>query len=271
MYILAFITPMGNTYFGMPDRCLKKLLSYQWEDKSRYKELFDWAVKEFSPMSPCDMPTADITVAIRKGMIEIRKLDMLRMGDILDRLNVMIGGGCEKEEVEGYFGWEVESILLREDGDDGCFVQIIFTNRIIIEAYREEMEGEEPPFCIFRIKKLTDLKGNLDYDINSIGLWIDLEEVEIGALFGTNGHFIPIVRDKCTPILSKFAGFFERDYFGIESRNGSVYIYYSLVGPESDEEEAKFTDVLFRFREIEEDLVSGSWKVLDEIEGWIPV
>lgn len=231
-------------------------------------------MKEFSPLNPCDQPTADITVSIKRGVIEIRKLDMLRMGDILQKLKILIADGCVKEDVEAYFGWEVESILMQKDeGGYDSFVQIVFANQIIIEAYREDgviEEGEEP-FCIFRIKKLTDIPGTLDYDINSIGLWVDLEGAEIGAIFGTNGHFIPSVRKKCVPLISKFSGFFEGDYFGIESRSGSIYIYYSLVGYEGEEEEAKFIDVLLRFAEIEKELVKGDWRVLEEIEDWIPV
>jgi len=274
MYIVVFITPLGNTYFGMPDRYLKRLFSYQWEEGRRYRELMDLAIEEFSPLKPCDMPTADITVSIKRGVIDIRKLDMLRLGDILQKLKILIADGCVKEEVEDYFGWDVESILMQED-DEECdsFVQIVFANQVIIEAYREdgEIEEGEEPFCIFRIKKLTDIAGTLDYDINSIGLWIDLEGAEIRAIFGTNGHFMPSVRKKCVPLLSKFSGFFEEDYFGIESRSGSIYIYYSLVCVDGEEEDAKFVDILLRFAEIEKELVNGDWEVLEDIEDWIPV
>ncbi len=273
MYIIAFITPMGNTYFGMPDRYLKRLFSYQWEDKKQYREIMEWAINEFSPLSPCDMPTADITVSIRKGMIDIRKLDMQGMDDVLHKLNILIAGGCVKEEIEDYFGWEVESILMHDDEEDDSFAQITFTNQIVIEAYLEKRNEEEveESFRIFRIKKMTDLNGNLDYDINSLGLWIDLEDVEVGAVFGTNGNLIPLVRNKCTPLIAKFTGFFDEDYFGIESRSGSVYIYYSLVMADGDEVNARFADVLSRFREIEEELMSGHWELLEEMETWMPV
>jgi len=271
MYILAFITPLGNTYFGMPDRCIKRLFSYQWEGKDRYRELFDWALEEFSPMSPCDMPTADITVSIRKGMIDIRKLDMLTMNDVLEKLKILIAGGCVKEEIEDYFGWNVESILMRDEVKDESFVEIAFTNQILIEAYRGVEAGEEidEVFCLFRLKKLLEKKGGLDFDINLMGLWVDLEDVEIGTIFGTNGHFIPLVRDKCAKLISKLSGFYDEDYFGVESRGGSVCIYYSLVGIDGREEDAKFSDVLFRFHELEEEILSGRWEMFEDIEKWI--
>jgi hypothetical protein len=157
MYILAFITPLGNTYFGVPDRCLKRLFSYQWEDKDRYRELFDWALEEFSPMSPCDMPTADVAVSIRKGMIDIRKLDMLTMNDVLEKLKILIAGGCVKEAIEDYFGWNVESILMRDKGNDESFVEIAFTNQILIEAYRG---GWRPRKRLMRSSTSSDLRSS---------------------------------------------------------------------------------------------------------------
>jgi hypothetical protein len=185
------------------------------------------------------------------------KLQMEKMGDLLEMLRRFDSLGSTKEAATEVFGWGVEEVVISEERPGVDQVIIAFFNGLIIEARHILTQegviefGEE---WEFRLKLRTDLTSTIRYNafysryIHGKGyLRVDIGYVDNKLLRKMlEDFYIPRMRSIYKPIILEYKGLFDYDFFGIDVGREKSEVYYSTVRQGREESEANIDDVIGR-------------------------
>jgi hypothetical protein len=184
------------------------------------------------------------------------------MRDLMERLREFASHSITNEDASKLFGWEVKEIAARraEDSDENIII-IDFSNGLFlyIRYFLNLDPTESEDTCEFTLGLRSDLRSRIRYNIyysvyiHGQGyIRVRIAEAENRMVQRTlEDFYIPALKDIYKPIITRFKGFYTKDYFGAEANNNHGEIYYSPVRYRSEQMGAKIWDVIGRLHELD--------------------
>jgi hypothetical protein len=187
---------------------------------------------------------------------------MEMMGDLLERIKEFASHDITKDEAQKLFGWDVKEIAgRRAENSEEQIIVIDFANGLFlyIRYFLNLDPTESEDTCEFTLGLRNDLRSRIKYNIYySVYIhgqgYIRVRIAETDNRIAQRmleDFYIPALRDIYKPIITRFKGFYSKDYFGVEANNNHGGIYYSPVRYRSEQMGAKIWDVVGRLHELD--------------------
>lgn len=186
---------------------------------------------------------------------------METMGDLLEKVREFAGRSFTKEEAERNFSWKVREIAVKSAKDDESYIYITFENgyTLFIRYFLNMDSTETDDTCEFTLGLLTDLRSRIKYDIHYAGYihgqgYIRLRMADSKSRIQQmllEEFYVPTLKNVYRPIIIRFKGLFNRDFFGVEAGQNKGEIFYAPVRFRSEHKQASIGEVMGRLNELD--------------------
>lgn len=186
---------------------------------------------------------------------------METMEDLLEKVREFAGRSFTKEEAEKHFAWKVKDIAVKSAKDDESYIYITFENSytIFIRYFLNMDSTETDDTCEFTLGLLTDLRSRIKYDIHYAGYihgqgYIRLRLADSKSRIQQmllEEFYVPALKSIYRPIIIRFKGFFNRDFFGVEADPNHGEIFYAPVRFRSEHKSVSLGEVMGRLNELD--------------------
>lgn len=188
-------------------------------------------------------------------------MQMETMGDILERVREFADRDRTKEEAERLFSWQVREIKSAGARDDESYVYITFDNgyTIFIRYFLNLDPTETEDTCEFTLGLLTDLRSRIKYDIHYAGYIHGQGYIRLRLAESKNRiqqmmleeYYVPALKNVYKPIILRFKGFYNRDFFGVEADPDHGEVFYAPVRFRSEHKGVGIGEVMGRLGELD--------------------
>jgi hypothetical protein len=186
---------------------------------------------------------------------------METMGDLLEKICEFASRGMTKEEAKKIFGWNARDISVKNRERDESYIYITFENgyTLFIRYFLDLDATEAIDNCEFTMGLETDLRSRIRYDIHYAGYihgqgYIRLRVQEMKNRMQRmvlEEFYIPALKAVYKPIIIRFRGLYDRDFFGAEADQAHGEIFYAPVNYRSEYKAAKIGEVMGRLTELD--------------------
>ena len=186
---------------------------------------------------------------------------MQTMGDLLENVREFAGRSFTKDEAERLFSWKVRDIAVKSAKGDENQIRIAFENGylLFIRYFLNLDPTETDDTCEFTLGLLTDLRSRIRYDIHYAGYIHGQGYIRLRLADSKNRmqqmlldeFYVPALKNVYKPIILRFKGFFNRDFFGVEADQAFGWIFYAPVRFRSEHRSVGIGEVMGRLGELD--------------------
>jgi hypothetical protein len=186
---------------------------------------------------------------------------METMGDLLEKVREFASYSFTKEEAEKLFGWNVRDIAVKSAESDENYIYITFENgyTLFIRYFLNLDLQETEDICEFTLGLQTDLRSRIRYDIHYAGYIHGQGYIRLRIADTKNRmqqmvleeFYVPALKNIYKPIILKFKGFYNRDFFGVGADRERGEIFYAPVRNRSEQKSARIGEVIGRLSELD--------------------
>ena len=186
---------------------------------------------------------------------------METMGDLLEKVREFAGRSFTKEEAEKLFAWKIRDIAVNNAKDYESYIYITFENSytLFIRYFLDMDSIETEDTCEFTLGLLTDLRSRIKYDIHYAGYIHGQGYIRLRLADSKNRiqqmlleeFYVPALKNVYKPIILRFKGFFDRDFFGVEADTKHGEIFYAPVRYRSEHKPVSIGEVMGRLNELD--------------------
>jgi hypothetical protein len=186
---------------------------------------------------------------------------METMSDLLEKVREFAAHSFNKEEAEKLFGWTVQDISVQNAKGDESYIYITFENgyTLFIRYFLNLDPTETEDTCEFTLGLKTDLVSRIKYDIHYAGYIHGQGYVRMRLAESKNRmqqmvleeFYAPALRTIFKPIILRFKGFYDRDFFGVGADRRRGEIFYAPVRYRSEHKAIGIGEVMGRLSELD--------------------
>ena len=186
---------------------------------------------------------------------------METMGDLLEKVREFAGRSFTKEEAEKLFAWKVRDIAANNAKDYESYIYITFENgyTLFIRYFLDMDSIETEDTCEFTLGLLTDLRSRIKYYIHYAGYIHGQGYIRLRLADSKNRiqqmlleeFYVPALKNVYKPIILRFKGFFDRDFFGVAADPNRGEIFYAPVRFRSEHKPVSIGEVMGRLNELD--------------------
>ena len=186
---------------------------------------------------------------------------METMSDLLEKVREFAAHSFNKEEAEKLFGWTVQDISVQSAKGDESYIYITFENgyTLFIRYFLNLDPTETEDTCEFTLGMKTDLVSRIKYDIHYAGYIHGQGYVRMRLAESKNRmqqmvleeFYAPALKNIYKPIILRFKGFYDRDFFGVGADRRRGEIFYAPVRYRSEHKAIGIGEVMGRLSELD--------------------
>jgi hypothetical protein len=186
---------------------------------------------------------------------------MQTMGDLLEKVRDFAGRSFTKDEAERLFAWKVRDIAVKTANGDESYIYITFENgyTLFIRYFLNLDSTETEDTCEFTLGLLTDLRSRVKYDIHYAGYIHGQGYIRLRLAESKNRmqqmvleeFYVPALKNVYKPVILRFKGFYNRDFFGVEADQSQGEIFYAPVRYRSEHKNVGIGEVMGRLSELD--------------------
>ena len=186
---------------------------------------------------------------------------METMSDLLDKVQEFEAHSFTKEEAEKLFAWKVGDLAVKSANGDESYIYITFENgyTLFIRYFLNLDPTETKDTCEFTLGMITDIVSRIKYDIHYAGYIHGQGYIRLRLAEGKNRmqqmvleeFYAPALKNVYKPIILRFKGFYDRDFFGVEAGHDRGEIFYAPVRFRSEHKNVSIGEVMGRLSELD--------------------
>ena len=186
---------------------------------------------------------------------------METMSDLLEKVHEFAAHSFTKEEAEKLFAWKVKDIAVKSAKGDESYIYITFENgyTLFIRYFLNLDPTETKDTCEFTLGLTTDLVSRIKYDVHYAGYIHGQGYIRLRLAESKNRmqqmvleeFYAPALKNIYKPIILRFQGFYDRDFFGVEAGHERGEIFYAPVRHRSEHKKVSLGEVMGRLSELD--------------------
>lgn len=186
---------------------------------------------------------------------------METMHDLLEKVQEFASHSFTKEEAKNIFGWDISDFTVSGSKNDESHIRISFENgyNLLIKYFLNLDPTETDDTCEFVFSLTTDLTSRIKYGVHYGNYIHGQGYVRLRIADSKNRmqqvmlaeFYAPAIKNVYKPLIMRFKGFYDKDFFGVEVNSSGGEIYYAPVRSRSEHKGARLGDVIGRLTELD--------------------